>query len=281
MGCVLPAGLGQAPARQAAIKAGLPKSVQATTVNKVCGSGMQTVIMGAEALAAGSIDLVVAGGMESMTNAPYLLKKHRSGARKMCIRDSCHQINDIRPFAHIGGLPDILEHALALGFRFLGDDALQRIDIVIVIVGGVELAALLVDQRFGEIEQVGVGLARGHVAEIAGRLVHFLGIAQHFEHQPLAAGTQPDELLLTAQRKLSQPHLLRSPQRFAQDDIGFLGQIVGGDDIIGLFIIEDVDVARVDELDQFERALALQLDRLDLFFVEQDIVCLLYTSRCV
>jgi acetyl-CoA C-acetyltransferase len=81
MGCVLPAGLGQAPARQAALKAGLPKSVEATTVNKVCGSGMQTVIMGAEALAAGAVDLVVAGGMESMTNAPYLLKKHRSGAR--------------------------------------------------------------------------------------------------------------------------------------------------------------------------------------------------------
>jgi acetyl-CoA C-acetyltransferase len=81
MGCVLPAGLGQAPARQAAIKAGLPLSVEATTVNKVCGSGMQTVIMGAEALASGTIDVVVAGGMESMTNAPYLLKKHRSGAR--------------------------------------------------------------------------------------------------------------------------------------------------------------------------------------------------------
>ncbi len=81
MGCVLPAGLGQAPARQAAIKAGLPKSVQATTVNKVCGSGMQTVIMGAEAIASGSVDYVIAGGMESMTNAPYLLKKHRSGAR--------------------------------------------------------------------------------------------------------------------------------------------------------------------------------------------------------
>lgn len=81
LGCVLPAGLGQAPARQAAIKAGLPQSVQATTVNKVCGSGMQTVIMGAEALASGTIDVVVAGGMESMTNAPYLLKKHRSGAR--------------------------------------------------------------------------------------------------------------------------------------------------------------------------------------------------------
>jgi acetyl-CoA C-acetyltransferase len=81
MGCVLPGGLGQAPARQAAIKAGLPQSVEATTVNKVCGSGMQTVIMGAEALASGSVDVVVAGGMESMTNAPYLLKKHRSGAR--------------------------------------------------------------------------------------------------------------------------------------------------------------------------------------------------------
>lgn len=81
IGCVLPAGLGQAPARQAAIKAGLPQSVQATTINKVCGSGMQTVIMGAEALAAGTIDMVVAGGMESMSGAPYLLKKHRSGAR--------------------------------------------------------------------------------------------------------------------------------------------------------------------------------------------------------
>ena len=81
MGCVLPAGLGQAPARQAALKAGLPKSVQATTVNKVCGSGMQTVIMGAEALASGTVDYIIAGGMESMTNAPYLLKKHRSGAR--------------------------------------------------------------------------------------------------------------------------------------------------------------------------------------------------------
>ncbi len=81
MGCVLPAGLGQAPARQAAIHAGLPESVEATTVGKVCGSGMQAMIMGAEALASGSIDMVVAGGMESMTNAPYLLKKHRSGAR--------------------------------------------------------------------------------------------------------------------------------------------------------------------------------------------------------
>jgi acetyl-CoA C-acetyltransferase len=81
MGCVLPAGLGQAPARQAALGAGLPESVQATTVNKMCGSGMQAAIMAAEALAAGSADLVIAGGMESMSNAPYLLAKHRGGAR--------------------------------------------------------------------------------------------------------------------------------------------------------------------------------------------------------
>jgi acetyl-CoA C-acetyltransferase len=81
MGCVLPAGLGQAPARQAALKAGLPNSVEATTVNKMCGSGMQAAIMGAEALAAGSVDMLVVGGMESMTNAPYLLAKHRGGAR--------------------------------------------------------------------------------------------------------------------------------------------------------------------------------------------------------
>ncbi|RDE05289.1 acetyl-CoA C-acyltransferase [Sphingomonas aracearum] len=81
MGCVLPAGLGQAPARQAAIGAGLPTHVEATTVNKMCGSGMQAAIMGADALAAGSCDLLVAGGMESMTNAPYLSRKHRGGAR--------------------------------------------------------------------------------------------------------------------------------------------------------------------------------------------------------
>src|SRR3546814_7379581 len=81
MGCVLPAGLGQAPARQAALNAGLPQHVEATTVNKMCGSGMQAAIMAADALAAGSVDLLIAGGMESMTNAPYLSMKHRSGAR--------------------------------------------------------------------------------------------------------------------------------------------------------------------------------------------------------
>ena len=81
MGCVLPAGLGQAPARQAALAAGLPKSVQATTLNKMCGSGMQAAILAADSLAAGTVDVVVAGGMESMSGAPYLLAKHRAGAR--------------------------------------------------------------------------------------------------------------------------------------------------------------------------------------------------------
>jgi acetyl-CoA C-acetyltransferase len=81
MGCVLPAGLGQAPARQAALGAGLPLSINATTVNKMCGSGMQAAMMAHDMLAAGTADVVVAGGMESMSNAPYLLQKHRGGAR--------------------------------------------------------------------------------------------------------------------------------------------------------------------------------------------------------
>jgi acetyl-CoA C-acetyltransferase len=81
MGCVLPAGLGQAPARQAGVGAGLPLSVEATTVNKMCGSGMQAAIMAHDALAAGSAQIIVAGGMESMSGAPYLMAKHRGGAR--------------------------------------------------------------------------------------------------------------------------------------------------------------------------------------------------------
>src|SRR5262249_16408864 len=81
MGCVLPGGLGQAPARQAALGAGLPRHVEATTVNKMCGSGLQAAIMARDALVAGTADLIVAGGMESMTNAPYLSGRHRAGAR--------------------------------------------------------------------------------------------------------------------------------------------------------------------------------------------------------
>ncbi|HEU5201725.1 MAG TPA: thiolase family protein [Nitrospira sp.] len=81
MGCVLSAGLGQAPARQASIGAGIPHSVGATTVNKVCGSSLKTVIMASQAIALGEARIIVAGGMENMTRAPYLLEKARQGYR--------------------------------------------------------------------------------------------------------------------------------------------------------------------------------------------------------
>jgi acetyl-CoA C-acetyltransferase len=81
MGCVLPAGLGQAPARQAALGAGLPTSAGCTTINKVCGSGMKAVMLGHDLLRAGSADVVVAGGMESMTNAPHLMMASRTGVK--------------------------------------------------------------------------------------------------------------------------------------------------------------------------------------------------------
>ena len=81
MGCVLPAGLGQAPARQAGVGGGLPFHVEATTVNKMCGSGMQAAITAHDALLAGTAEVIVAGGMESMSGAPYVMAKHRGGAR--------------------------------------------------------------------------------------------------------------------------------------------------------------------------------------------------------
>lgn len=81
MGCVLTGGMGQAPARQAALGAGLPNSVPCTTVNKVCGSGMKTLMLAAQAIKLGDANVVVAGGMESMSNAPYILEKARTGYR--------------------------------------------------------------------------------------------------------------------------------------------------------------------------------------------------------
>jgi acetyl-CoA C-acetyltransferase len=81
MGCVLPAGLGQAPARQASRGAGVPDSVGCSTLNKVCGSGMKALMFGHDSILAGSAEVIVAGGMESMSNAPYLLPKARSGYR--------------------------------------------------------------------------------------------------------------------------------------------------------------------------------------------------------
>ena len=81
MGCVLPAGIGQAPARQASFGAGIPQAVGCTTINKMCGSGMKAAMFGHDLIAAGSADIVVAGGLESMSNAPYLLDKARGGYR--------------------------------------------------------------------------------------------------------------------------------------------------------------------------------------------------------
>ena len=81
MGCVLPAGLGQAPARQAAIAAGIPAGVPSTTINKMCGSGMKAIMMAADQIRAGDVAIAVAGGFESMSNAPYLLPKARAGMR--------------------------------------------------------------------------------------------------------------------------------------------------------------------------------------------------------
>ena len=107
MGCVLPAGLGQAPARQAGLAAGLPRSVEASTINKMCGSGMQAAIMAFDALAAGSANIIVAGGMESMSNAPYLLTKHRSGSRigHDAVKDSMY----------LDGLEDAYEPGTLMG----------------------------------------------------------------------------------------------------------------------------------------------------------------------
>tara|TARA_R110000851_G_scaffold14121_2_gene47791 strand:+ start:116100 stop:117290 length:1191 start_codon:yes stop_codon:yes gene_type:complete len=103
MGCVLPAGLGQAPARQATLGAGLPFSVGATTVNKVCGSGMKAVMLAHDLIKAGSNNVVIAGGMENMSQAPYLLDKARSGMRMGHGKVIDHMFLDGLEDAYTGG----------------------------------------------------------------------------------------------------------------------------------------------------------------------------------
>ena len=116
MGCVLSAGLGQAPARQAAIKAGMPDHIEGTTVNKMCGSGMQAAILGSDALAAGSVDLLITGGMESMTNSPYLSLRHREGAR------IGHDV--LKDHMYLDGLEDAYDSGKLMG-NFAEDTAAQ------------------------------------------------------------------------------------------------------------------------------------------------------------
>ena len=126
MGCVLPAGQGQAPARQAARGAGLPDAVGATTINKVCGSGMKATMLAHDLILAGSIDVAVAGGMESMSNAPYLLPKARAGYRAGHDRIFDHMILDGLEDAYEPGRPmgDFGEAAAeAYGFTRADQDA--------------------------------------------------------------------------------------------------------------------------------------------------------------
>ncbi|MBY5990715.1 thiolase family protein [Ferrimonas balearica] len=116
MGCVLPAGQGQAPARQATLKAGLPLAVGATTVNKVCGSGMKTTMMAHDLIKAGSAEVVLAGGMESMSLAPYLLDKARGGYRMGHGKVMDHMFLDGLEDAYTGGAMGTFAQATADGF---------------------------------------------------------------------------------------------------------------------------------------------------------------------
>lgn len=117
IGCVLPAGLGQAPARQAALGAGFPQTVPCTTVNKVCGSGMKAVMLGADLIAAGHARVVAAGGMESMSNAPYLLDRARQGFRAGHGRVLDHMFLD--------GLEDAYDRGRSMGS--FAEDAAQTL----------------------------------------------------------------------------------------------------------------------------------------------------------
>lgn len=113
MGCVLPAGLGQAPARQAALAAGLPQTTVATTVNKVCGSGLKSIVLAAQAIRSGDANVVVAGGMESMSGAPYLLPKARAGARLGHTNSMDHIFTDGLEDAYAGELMGVFaEHCV-------------------------------------------------------------------------------------------------------------------------------------------------------------------------
>ena len=114
MGCVLPAGLGQAPARQAGFHAGIGKAIPATTINKMCGSGMKAVMLGHDQIKAGEAEIVIAGGMESMSNAPYLTSKLRNGARLGHSKMSDHMFVD--------GLEDAYDKGVLMG-KFAEDCA--------------------------------------------------------------------------------------------------------------------------------------------------------------
>ena len=122
LGCVLPAGLGQAPARQAAIGAGIPLAVPATTINKMCGSGLKAVMMAADQIRAGNAEIMLAGGLESMTNAPYLLPKARSGYRMGHGEVIDHMFYDGLQSPFDGKLMGCFADATASKYRFSRQD---------------------------------------------------------------------------------------------------------------------------------------------------------------
>ena len=158
MGCVLPAGQGQAPARQAAIGAGVPKAVPSTTVNKMCGSGMRAVMYGADHIAAGSADFVLAGGLESMTNAPYLLPKARAGYRMGHGEILDHMFYDGLQSPWDGKLMGVFADATAAryGFRRADQDAFAAESVrraVAAVESGAfaeEIAGVTIKDRKGE-----------------------------------------------------------------------------------------------------------------------------------
>ncbi len=122
IGCVLPAGLGQAPARQAALAAGLPTATTCTTINKVCGSGMKAIMLGSDLIRAGSVKVVVAGGMESMTNAPHLLNGSRTGLRYGNAEMLDHMAFDGLTNAYDGKSMGIFADATAEKYNFSRED---------------------------------------------------------------------------------------------------------------------------------------------------------------
>ena len=122
IGCVLPAGLGQAPARQAALAAGLPTATTCTTINKVCGSGMKAIMLGSDLIRAGSVKVVVAGGMESMTNAPHLLNGSRTGLRYGNAEMLDHMAFDGLTNAYDGKSMGIFADATAEKYSFSRED---------------------------------------------------------------------------------------------------------------------------------------------------------------
>ena len=122
MGCVLPANLGQAPARQAAVAAGLPFSAGATTINKVCGSGMKAIMLGHDLIKAGSASIVVAGGMESMTNAPHMIPHSRTGNRYGNFQAVDHMAFDGLTNAYDGQAMGVFAEATAAKYGFTRED---------------------------------------------------------------------------------------------------------------------------------------------------------------